>query len=129
VVIAPELIQDIQELRSQGYAVEDSVETPGESLVVFPSFKLPAGKYNMASCRLLVRVPNGYPNAALDMFYTQPDLLLASGSAPRQSDVLEQLGGTVWRRFSWHRTAPWKPGVDSLISYVAFIEDNFARGQ
>jgi hypothetical protein len=83
----------------------------------------------MPACRLLVRVPTGYPNAALDMFYTQPDLLLASGAAPRQTDVLEELGGSVWRRFSWHRNVPWNPGRDSLVSFVSFVEDNFARGQ
>lgn len=127
-MIAPELKSAIETLAVLGYRVE-LIELPNETLVVFPSFTLPEGRYSLPSCKLLVRVPNGYPNAALDMFYTQPDLLLASGTPPRQADVLEELGGAVWRRFSWHRNVAWNPGRDSLVSFVAFIEDNFARGQ
>lgn len=128
-MIPQELSRDLEQLRALGYAVEGVTELPGETLVVFSAFKLPDGKYNMETCRLLVRVPQGYPNAAIDMFYTQPNLLLASGAPARQSDVLEELGGAVWRRFSWHRNVAWKPGVDTLTSYASFIEDNFARGQ
>jgi hypothetical protein len=128
-MVPAELLADIAELRKQGYDVEEPVDLPSEALVVFPSFNLPAGLYNMPQCRVLIRVSAGYPNAALDMFYTQPDLALANGAPARQSEVLEELSGKVWRRFSWHRNAEWKPGRDSLVSFISFIEDRLGRDQ
>ena len=125
-----ELLADLQKLRGLGYDTEQPpVEAGNEALVVFPQFPVPQGKYNMSAVRLLVRVPLAYPNAGLDMFYTQPDFRLASGAPPQQSEVLETLAGAVWRRFSWHRNTAWMPGRDSIVNFVSFIEDNLARGK
>jgi len=124
-----ELDANLAELTRLGFPSEPVLESPGEYLVVFPRFPLPGAKYNMSTARLMIRVPFGYPNAALDMFYTQPDLLLASGAIPRQAQVLETLNGGVWRRFSWHRNATWNPGRDTLLTFVSFVEDNLARGE
>ena len=125
-----ELLFDLEKLKALGYETETPpLEAGNEALVVFPMFPVPQGKYNMENVRLLVRVPLAYPNAGLDMFYTQPDLKLASGASPQQSEVLETLAGAVWRRFSWHRNIPWIPGRDSLVGFVSFIEDNLARGR
>lgn len=129
VSVPDQLDREILTLRERGYTVDAPLESPGEYLLIFSAFPLPNGKYNMATTRLMLRVPFGYPNAALDMFYTQPDLLLASGAVPRQAQVLETLPGGVWRRFSWHRNAPWNPGRDNLLSFVSFVEDNLARGE
>jgi hypothetical protein len=79
-------------------------------------------KYDKASVDLMVRIPGGYPMTALDMFYVSPELKLRNGGWPVGAEVFEQHGGRLWQRFSRHlQASPWRPGVDSIKTFLAVI--------
>lgn len=121
----PERQASIDEL-SEHFAVEVHVDGAFINLVI-PSFELPAGLYNLATTRLLLRLPQD-PNGALDMFWVDPSIRLANGAIPKQADAIEQYLGQAWRRFSWHRQTPWKPGRDTPLSYMSFVEERLEKG-
>ncbi len=44
--------------------------------LVFPSYPLPDGKFNLAETDILILLPAGYPDAPPDMFFCDPPVLL-----------------------------------------------------
>jgi hypothetical protein len=79
-------------------------------------------KFDRATADVMIRVPTGYPMAALDMFYVSPELKLKDGSHPPAANVFEEHCGRRWQRFSRHLNAvPWRPGVDGLRSFLALV--------
>lgn len=80
--------------------------------------------YSLASTTLLIRVPRAYPDAGLDMFWTDATLLLKGGGTPRNAESVESYCGKSWRRFSWH-PARWDPARDNLCSYLEFVRRRF----
>lgn len=82
-----------------------------------------AGKFEPAQTDLMIRVPDQYNVAALDMFYADPPVRLrGSGQYPPSADVFEEHGGRRWQRFSRHLPTPWRPGVDGLPMFLTLIE-------
>lgn len=104
--------------------------------VVFRSFAFP-GAYQPAAADLLVRLPAGYPDANPDMFWTKPDVRLASGAWPTASEHHEIPGAgsgvevytnTPWQRWSRHLTKDqWRPGIHGLRYYVTSIKRELER--
>jgi hypothetical protein len=86
---------------------------------------------------LLLRLPAGYPNAAPDMFWTKPDVRLASGAWPSQcehhevpgtgqgSEVYEQI---PWQRWSRHFENDWIVGRHGLQFFMRTISQELRRG-
>ncbi len=126
VAIHPDLASAIEKIRGLGYGVDVNLEG-GVVGVVIHDFPLPRGKFNSQKTRLLLRAPAN-PDGAMDMFWTDPALRLANGAVPQAADCIQTLHGQQWRRFSWHYKAQWKPGRDNPFTYLAFVEDRFARG-
>jgi len=118
--IPANLSRDCEALRSLGYQID---LIPNGSFVYarFRDFSLPQPKFSRPTTQLLVIVPLPYPEAKLDMFYTEPEVVLSSGAVPRSAETIEMHLGQNWRRFSWH-TGRWNPAIDDLASHVAFIE-------
>lgn len=79
--------------------------------------------FDHAFVDVLIRIPNGYPTAALDMFYVLPELKLRStGGHPTAASAFEGHIGRNWQRFSRHLAAgAWKPGRDSIKSFLALV--------
>lgn len=73
---------------------------------------------------VLLRLSEGYPHAAPDMFWVSPALTLATGARPAAADVFETYYGRSWQRFSWHlHPQQWRPLQDTLAgTYVPFVE-------
>lgn len=90
-----------------------------EGLLVIKNLAVNSAKYDRGTVDLLIRVPAGYPMVALDMFYVDPPLQLLGGGRPPQADQFESHGGRQWQRFSRHLKTPWRPGVDSLKTFMA----------
>ncbi len=69
-----------------------------------------------------MQVPQGYPLAALDMFWVTPGLALADGRQPQNADLLETYAGRTWQRFSWHYPSGhrWNPATDGILSHLRF---------
>ncbi len=83
--------------------------------------------YNPRSAELLIRILPGYPLSQLDMFWTTPDIKLASGAWPQASEVHETYAGRTWQRWSRH-TQEWRAGIDNLRTFIAAIVMEINRG-
>jgi hypothetical protein len=95
--------------------------------VVIRSFELPDGIYNKNRSDVLLQTTVQYPASGMDMFWVEPDLTLANGSAPAGGEAIEPHFGRQWRRYSWHRQVPWNPGRDDLLSHFDFAVARLER--
>jgi hypothetical protein len=119
----------------------DVVEEPQVIDVVIHGFPVASPPYNSSSTNVLIRVPRAYPDAGLDMFWTDIELKLDGGGIPQGADKQEEypatdsiLGfhGKVWRRFSWHpkyaSPGKWNPAIDNIVSYTEFVRKRLNQG-
>ena len=99
----------------------ETVDENGSTWVVLKKLRLPKG-YNSETADVLIQLPDGFPDATPDMFWTDPILTLGDGrSRPPQTEVEERHLGRVWQRWSRHIQGHWRPGIDTISSYVAYI--------
>jgi hypothetical protein len=120
-MLPPRLARELEELGSAW-----SSEVHEEECFFNVQFKdFPTGPaYSQPKTTILLRVPRAYPDAGLDMFWTDATLVLAAGGTPRNADSIEAYCGRSWRRFSWH-PARWDPARDNLWSYLEFVRRRF----
>lgn len=95
------------------------------TLVVIENYELPVG-YDPETVELLLIVPSTYPDGQLDMWWVYPHVVFARSRAqPVNAQVQQAFAGYTpepgrqWQRFSRH--PKWRPGVDSLTSYLRAI--------
>lgn len=69
---------------------------------------------------LLLRLPIGFPDAAPDMFWVSP-ALTAKGAVIPGTEVSESHVSRTWQRWSRHIGGQWRPGVDNLETYLAYV--------
>lgn len=121
---APTLDQDRVFLDTYGLPWEIVVD--GSIWILLHNFPLPKG-YSSETVTLAIRLEGGYPLAALDMMYVYPHVSRLDGKAIRQADVVQQIKGVPFQRWSRHRTAdnPWVPGQDSLETHLYLVEECF----
>lgn len=91
----------------------DAIIENNQKGLVFPSYPLPNGKFNRPQTDILILLPAGYPDAPPDMFFCNPPILLADGSAAASTDVQFPFHGRLWQRWSRHNSA-WRPGIDGI---------------
>jgi hypothetical protein len=120
--------EDIQHLKDKGHVFEVERAT-GLICVVIRNFPLPAA-YNPQTTDLLLRLPQNFPMACPDMFWTCPHVKLANGAYPTRADVFnEQFQGRVWQRWSRHPDAArWRPGTDNLKTFLGTIRRELQKG-
>lgn len=123
----PLLGEDLDRLADSGF--ETALLREGDQVgVVVRDVPLPEGLWSHASTDVMLMTTVLYPQSAMDMFWTMPELRLASGGDPQASNP-EVHFGRPWRRFSWHRNADWRPGRDDLISHLEFALVRLNDGQ
>lgn len=122
-----ELRQDAGELRKLTGLTVDLVEGDSQIFVILRAFSLPDGAYAVRQTDVLIIADQQYPLSALDMFYTEPDVLLPGGRVPLNADSIESYAGRTWRRFSWHRNGVWNPARNGLVDHLALIEARLAQ--
>ena len=115
--LPPKLNRELDELKST-FVVQVREEADIINFV-FSDFQLGDG-FNRRTSDLLIRIPRSYPDAGPDMFWTVPEVLLATGQAPQCAEVLEVHLGRQWRRFSWHKKS-WNSVSDNIHSYIEFV--------
>lgn len=100
----------------------------GHVCLIIYEWPLPTG-YEPANVDLLVRLPPGYPDSPLDMFWCTPNVLVSATKAPpRASEVTETHAGRSWQRFSRHLPpGTWRPGEDDLESYLGVIRSTLSE--
>ena len=70
---------------------------------------------------LLLRLPLGFPDTAPDMFWVSPFLTTAAGATIPGTEMHEVHVGQTWQRWSRHTAQQWRPGVDNLETYLAYV--------
>jgi hypothetical protein len=94
----------------------------GESAVLLQDFAVASHLYDRDRTDLLIRIPTGYNNAPLDMYFVDPPLRLKTTSGyPDRADHFENIGGRRWQRFSRHMPE-WRAGLDCLRTYMPLIQ-------
>jgi Prokaryotic E2 family E len=116
--------REMEELREKGFSVARSVSVKLVILII-EGYPLPAG-WSKDATQLMLKLPVSYPNGKPDMFWTDEDLLLAGGGVPHKGDVIEEVNGKKWRRFSWHPKS-WTPGCDDIHTFLAFVDQRLAQ--
>ncbi len=81
---------------------------------------LPTPGLDRSEVDLLLRLPIGFPDATPDMFWVSP-ALTAKGAAIPGTEVTEHHVGRSWQRWSRHIGGQWRPGVDNLETYLAYV--------
>jgi hypothetical protein len=123
--LIPEL--DREYLSEKDYRYE-LVQEQGCINVIIRDHAFPAA-YQPRAADLLIRLPAGYPNSNPDMFWTSPDVLLTNGNWPQSSTHHEHYCGRSWQRWSRHfPDKTWRPGIDSLQTYLAAIRRELQKG-
>ena len=102
----------------------DESVADGMLCVVLPGYSPPSGLApNRAD--LLLRLSPNYPDVPPDMWWFHPAVTRLDGGAIPNTQVTEQYLGKTWQRWSRHlESHQWRPGADSLPSYLAVLEKN-----
>ena len=119
IVGATQLEQELMALDGRSMPVQRHQQPDGWTFLVFTAYSFPPC-YSRSTGELMLKIPPPYPAAALDMFWTNPDLRLADGRIPTNTSI-ENVLGREWLRFSWHPST-WRPGRDNLTTYLCFVE-------
>lgn len=124
-MLPQQLVEEVEGLKQEGYSIE-LVEANGYANAIFHDYPVASG-YNKESIELLLlKLPMSYPNGRPDMFWTDEDLVLEDGRVPNRADVIEEILGKRWRRFSWH-PQNWNPGSDNFRTYLEFVNNRLAK--
>jgi len=107
------------------YTDFEIIKNASDLHVILQNYDFPE-VYQPRQANLLIMLPVGYPNAKLDMFWTYPDVKLATGKWPISSEVHQDFHGKSWQR--WSRHINWRSGIDSLRSFVTSVHLEIARG-
>jgi hypothetical protein len=104
-----------------------AVTEGGWLTLIVSDWPLPSG-YDAVSADLMLRIPPGYPDMPLDMWYFSPAVGRTDGADIEQTQVRENFSGREWQRWSRHLSpGDWKPGMDGLRSYVARLRGELLR--
>lgn len=95
-------------------------------LLVLKDYKL-SSEYNQCQTDVLIKIPIGYPMIAIDMFFVNPHIKLATTNMnPPATDSLVHFLGTSWQQFSRHY--PWQPTFN-LETHIKMVDNVLARGR
>lgn len=73
-----------------------------------------------AMSTLMLRLPPGFPDAAPDMFWLDPPAHRHGAPIPG-TEAREPYLGRTWQRWSRHIQGQWRPGIDNLGTYLAYV--------
>lgn len=103
------------------------IEASMQVFVLLEKVKLPAGAYRLGLTDVLFITDQQYPVSAMDMFWTDVDVIRPDGSIPASADSIEPYLDRQWRRFSWHRNGIWKSTGNCLLDHFEFMQARFAE--
>lgn len=115
-----------EELAEKTGLVAQVLAEGGRLFVWLQGVPLPNG-WALPVSDVLYVTDTAYPLSALDMFWTETGLTLASGALAANTEVVERYLDRDWRRFSWHAPASGRPVENPLLDHYALMEDRLAR--
>ncbi|WP_215779869.1 multiubiquitin domain-containing protein [Paludibacterium sp. B53371] len=106
----------------------ETVVDEGRRWLLIHSYDIPQG-YTAGQTLLALEIPQSYPGAQIDMFYTNPPLALESGRPIDCTQVRATIFGIEFHGWSRHRGAqsPWNPSTDNVITHLALVESALAK--
>jgi hypothetical protein len=90
--------------------------------VLLSKVRIPGKPFRVDVSDVLFIADQMYPLSAMDMFWTEHDVIRSDGSIPQGAEGIENYVGRPWRRFSWHRNGIWNPTGNPLLDHYAFME-------
>ncbi len=114
---------DTEFLTEKGFEYE-LVEVGKEVHLIIHHFPFPP--YVPQEADLLIRLLSGYPQTAVDMFYTIPDVKLPSGAFPQSCAQHPAFGGRDWQQ--WSRHLAWRSGIDNLRTFIQAVTAEIQMG-
>jgi hypothetical protein len=118
--------EDIAFITERGIDYQATSEA-GMTCVVISNWPLPPG-FDRPGADLLLRLSTGYPDVPPDMWWFDPAVKLANGTALPATEVVEHHLGRTWQRWSRHfNGGQWQSGIDGLESYLALIRQELER--
>ena len=124
-----ELRDHARELTDVTGVVVEIVERGNRVYVLMKKVRLPVCVYRLTESDALFITDYQYPLSALDMFWTEVDVVRTDGSVPQSADSTESHLDRQWRRFSWHRNGIWNPARNGLLDHFAFMEARLAENK
>ena len=117
---------DAEALRVGGYYWEAAI-VQGVQWLFVQDFQLPVG-FTAKSVALAIRIPPGYPTAALDMIYVSPAIYRIDGKVIAALS-LATIDGCAFQQWSRHYTAqnPWIPDVSDIGSHLRAAAEWFLK--
>ena len=106
---------------------------PDISCVVVKNILLPDG-WNSNQTDILIKVPQGYPTTQPDNFFVDSTLRLSNGQMPNRAPQEENIGGRIWRMFSFHVNGEgeWQPDAQvenghNLLTYIEGVKGRLSE--
>lgn len=115
------------ELETATGVTVELVEAGLQIFVILHGVVLPPGAYRLATTTALFITDQQYPNSAMDMFWTELDVVRPDGGVPANADCVETYVGRDWRRFSWHRNGVWRTTGNCLLDHYEFMQARFVQ--
>lgn len=121
------LEKDAAYLNTLGVKWETLIDDRRRWLII-RDYALPEG-YSHEVVDIAIDIPASYPDAAIDMFYCNPPLKLASGAVIAQTSSHVSIGGITYQQWSRHLNGAtrWNPLTDSIITQMAVVEESLLR--
>jgi hypothetical protein len=119
--------EDAEYLDSLKLPWETVRELNGTLLLIIGGWSLPAG-YNVPLAKLVLVIPQGYPDTQVDMAYFSPALSRRDGKQINNLSSIQWQVGT-FQQWSRHRTDanPWRPGTDDFSTHLSLVDDFLRR--
>jgi hypothetical protein len=121
------LRQHADELEKETGLTIEVIDGGGQIFVVLHKVPLPDGAYKIAATDVLFIADQQYPLSAMDMFWTELDVLRTDGSVPANAESVESYANREWRRFSWHRNGVWRTTGNCLLDHFEFMQARFVQ--
>lgn len=121
-----ELEKHAKELSNSTGLKAEIIDQGNRLFVVLSKVTLQAGSARVTSTDVLFIADTQYPLSAMDMFWTEVDVVRPDGTSFEGSDTFEEYLGRKWRRFSYHRNGVWNPGGNPLMDHFAFMETRWS---
>jgi hypothetical protein len=121
-----ELRADVAELHQVTGLTVDIVPVSVQVFLVLRKVLLPPGAYRVAATDVLFITDQQYRMSAMDMFWTEVDVVRPDGAAPQNGDSIETYLDRQWRRFSWHRNGTWNPNRNGVLDHYELMQARFA---
>jgi hypothetical protein len=94
----------------------------GGGYLIIRDYPLAKGRFDCEKTDLMLRIPKGYNDSALDMWWVYPAIrLVSTGTHPSAADHFEDHAGRKWQRFSRHLQSPWRAGIDDIPRYMKLV--------